>query len=611
MHARNLACRLSLPSILAVASLTIFAHRALLAGSPSCADGWLWATSGSFAVLLLTTLRRLKFDVWLMAIVVCATLLYLNYATYTDISERNYDGLSFFYYPNFLVEHGRLPPATSCQACVHPPLYAVLGAISIDVAKWTGLSSPQCALQGLSLLLSLTFVILGVQTIKCFSVNSVAQRFGALLLAFWPSCITQSIRAHDDVLLSCLCAGVLFCLVRWQKSDQFSHFAWAIALTSLAVFTKANAYAWVVLLLIVVMARAARDKLAWHRVGQASLAWLVLVVSVVSAAEMRAAKAGTQACHRIIGSICNISNEHFVGNAWVNYLGFDIRYFLTQPFLISDPYDPTRDYFVNMLLKSSLFSAMPLGPEFDDRLSAALAIVFSYLALGLLLYLLLGLPVAVVRGIGRHWILLLASLLMLGQLVALRIKVPLSLHADFRYVFPLLVPVAVCYSKLLEFWQSRLRVLFLGGCLLATAVAVSSIIFFRPNGAREKGHAEPTFENISGTLADFSGVRPPGTPVRDVGVLRFGPRQQLEFPLAQGTKLSGLDVSLDASNEYEILIRGRGMARRVYVGPSAGVTGLMRYRPNIGDPLADMHTVLIHPQYGNGYYALGHLRLIP
>ena len=451
MHARNLTCRLSPPGIFAVASLTMLAHRALLAGSPTCANGWLWVTGGSFAVLLLATLRRLRFDVWLTAIVVGATLLYLNYATYTDISERNYDGLSFFYYPNFLVEHGQLPPATSCQACVHPPLYAVLGAISIDLAKWTGLSSPQCSLQGLSLLLSLAFVIFGVQTIKCFTVNSVAQRFGTLLLAFWPSCITQSIRAHDDVLLSCLCAGALYCVVQWQKNDKVCFFAWAITLTSLAVFTKANAYAWVVLLLILVMARVARDKLAWRRVGQAGIAWLVLVVSVVSAAEMRAAKAGAQACHHIIGSICNVSNEHFVGNAWVNYLGFDIRYFLTQPFLISDPYDKTRDYFLNMLLKSSIFSAVPLGPEFDDRLSAALAIVFSYLVLGLLLYLLLGLPVALVRSIGGHWVLLLASLLMLGQLAALRIKVPLSLHADFRYVFPLLVPVAVCYSVLLDF----------------------------------------------------------------------------------------------------------------------------------------------------------------
>jgi hypothetical protein len=599
------------PALLATLALTVSAARALLAGGAICAPIWTWLCGLVFAVLLLGTLRWLDFDAWLAGIVVCATLLYLGYSSYTDLTERNYDGLDHFLYANDIALHGELPPVTACVACSHPPLYPLLGAAAIQVARWTGLASPPCSLQALSLFFSLGFVLFGVRTLQCFTADRVAQRLGAALLAFWPTSVTQSIRVHDDVPLACFGAGVLFFLVRWQKNDRAADLGWAILLTGLAVFTKANAYAWVLLLLALVTARMARDKLARPRIRQAGLAWGVSVASIFLATQLRASKAGATACHRAIGIICNITSEHFVGNTWRNYLTFDLRFFLGQPYLLDDPRDPAHDYFLNTLLKSSLLNAVPLGPEFDDRLSAGLATILSYLLLGLLVYLLLGLLTPMLWRQPGHGVLLLACLFMLGPLIALRIKVPLSMHADFRYVFPLLVPGSVWYSKLIEHWRRRSRFLFAAGSLLVGLTVAASVLFFRQNDARAKGHPAPRFEPVECSLDRFSEIRPSSTPVKDERVLRFGPRQLLEFSLPAGTQVSRVDVSLDADDEYEITVQGGDGIRQVVVGPTAGVDGLARYERQLMAPLFDVRTVTVRPLESDGYYALGHLRAIP
>jgi hypothetical protein len=599
----------SVKTLVALGALTVCAYRAALAGGAICSPVWTWLAALACAALLLGTLRWLKFDAWLTGIVVCATLLYLNYAAYTDVTERNYDGLAHFAYASHIAEHGGLPPVSASTIYMHPPLYYLLGAAAIHFVHATGLSAASGGLQGLSLLLSLTFVVLGVRTIQCFTLSPPAQRLGAALLAFWPTCVTHSVRVHNDVLASCLAAGILYCLIRWQRNHRFLDLTWAVALTVLAVFTKANAYAWVLLLLVMVTARAIRDNFQPSRVMQAVMAWVASAGAIFLATELRAAKVGPSACHRVIGTICNTTTEHFVGNTWANYLTFDLRFFLGQPFLINDPHDPKRDYFLNMFLKSSLLSAMPLGPEFDDRLSAGLATVLSYLALALILYLLLGLPTAVSWRMRGNWVLLLASLFMLGPLVALRVKVPLSLHADFRYVFPLLVPACAWYSQITEYWQRRSRPVFWMGGSLVCLLVLASVLFFRPSQARAKGHPEPAFEHIRCSLATFSEIRPSGTAVNDPRVLRFGPRQLLEFSVPPG--FSHVDVSLDADDQYEIMVRSHDYAQRVLVGPTSGVRGLRRYQRELLAPFVDAQTVTVRPLQSDGYYALGHLGLGP
>jgi hypothetical protein len=594
--------------LLAVACLAVSVERAIRScghQAPALAQ---WVIAVACAAALLLVWRWLKFDAWLLGIVICATALYLNYAGYTDLVERNYDGPAHVWYSEYIAQHYRLPSPLACTVCGRPPLYFVLGALTIRWVTLTQLTTVEFGLQALSLAMFLAFLTFGILTIRLFTTDRIAVWLGTALLAFWPTSIINSIRVHDDALVSCLGAGVLYFVARWQKDDRPCTLYWATALASLAVLTKANSYALMVLLLVAVSWRCFQERFALVRVKQVAVSVLSSILAVALAIGSRAVPNRATGCHKAIGALCDISSEHFVGNGWANYLHFDVRFFLKQPFLINDPYDITRDHVLNMLFKSSLFSAVPLGHEFQDRLSASLAIVLNHIALALFLFLVFGVLGVTLQQIRRHWILLLASVLLLGQLIALRWMVPLTMHADFRYIFPLLIPACVFYAKLIERWRTRSRAMYATGASLSVLLVVVSLLFFRPASHRHKQHLDAHEQIVNRELSTFGDKRFTGTPIGKAGNLQFGPNQVVEFRLSEGTTLTQLDVSLDASDQYEIFIHGPQVARLLLVGPSLSTDGdLQRYHRVLSPPLRNVQTIRIRASQSDGYYTLGHL----
>ena len=606
--AKSLFLTRSTGVLLAVACLAISVQRAIRSCGDQAPAMVQWVIAVSFAAALLLVWRRLKFDPGLLGIVVCATALYLSYAGYTDLVERNYDGPAHVWYSEYIAQHYRLPSPLACTVCGHPPLYFVLGALTIRWVTLTQLTTVEFGLQALSLAMFLGFLSFGILTIKLFATDRMAVCFGAALLAFWPTSVINSIRVHDDALVSCLGAGVLYFVARWQKDDRPCTLYWATALAALAVLTKANSYALVVLLLVAVSWRCFQERLALVRVKQVAVSVLSSILAVALAIGSRAMPNHATGCHKAIGAICDASREHFVGNGWANYLHFDVRFFLKQPFLINDPYDKAQDHVLNMLFKSSLFGAVPLGHEFQDRLSASLAIALNTIALALFLFLVLGVLGVTLQQIRRHWILLLASVLLLGQLIALRLMVPLTMHADFRYIFPLLIPACVFYAKLIERWRTRSRAMYATGASLSVLLVVVSVLFFRPASHRHKQHVEAHEQIVNCELSAFSDVRSTGTPIGKAGNLQFGPNQVVEFQLSEGTTLTQFDVSLDASDQYEIFIHGPEVARQLLVGPSLSADGdLQRYHRILTPPLRNVQTIRIRARQSDGYYTLGHL----
>ena len=76
------------------------------------------------------------------AIVVGAAALYGAYLSYTSFGQRNYDGGAQIQYLRYLIEHRALPPAAHCHVCHHPPLYYLLAAPVLEVARLAGLPKP-------------------------------------------------------------------------------------------------------------------------------------------------------------------------------------------------------------------------------------------------------------------------------------------------------------------------------------------------------------------------------------------------------------------------------------------------------------------------------------
>lgn len=595
-----------------VAALTLLGERASRPGIPDTTSVARWCSNLVFAVLLLWVLQRLRFDRWLVGIVVCAVVLYLTYTTYTDVTERNYDGPEHLFFANYLATQHRLPGPAACSICSHPPMYYVLCALVVAAARSLRLMSTECALQRLSLAMTIAFVVLGIQTLRRMTPDRVAQRLGASLLAFWPTCVILSARVHDDPFQAALGAAIVYNLVSWQLDDRTPQLAWAIVLAGLAAFTKSNALAFVALVPLVVSVRCWQSSFQRRRMGQALLSWLACAASCSLAYLARSVQLMNSPCRRALGATCDVNREHFVGNGWRNYFTFDWRLFLGQPYLINDPYDTRSDHFLNMFFKSSLIGAVPPGPEFDDRTSAWVAMAMGYLLLVLLALLLVALLYRTTWTGPAQWTLHLTALLLFGQLLALRMTVPLSMHADFRYVLVMLVPMAALYARTIEYGRHHQRPLLLGGGGLAVLFALASVLFFRPTPARAKGHQQPQFEHLVYQLVDEPLHCTPGTPTTRGGAIHFGPRQLIEFKLPQATQVRQFDIALDANDQYWLRFVGNQTNHSVLLGPTLSRrSGPVHYERVFNFTLRDVRTLLVQPVSGDGYYSTGHPRVCP
>ena len=112
-----------------------------------------WIAIACTMVIELAVLRRLRFDGWVVAIVLAATLVDASYLGYTQVYERNYDASSHLLYIDALAQHLWMPTETSCTACGHPPLYHALAALWSRGVQVGGFMPHDLGLQWLSLLL--------------------------------------------------------------------------------------------------------------------------------------------------------------------------------------------------------------------------------------------------------------------------------------------------------------------------------------------------------------------------------------------------------------------------------------------------------------------------
>jgi len=291
---------------------------------------------------------------------------------------------------------------------------------------------------------------------------------------------------HNDALASVLMASAMYFMLRWCREDRAMPLFISASCSTLATWTKSSGFALMIPLVALLSIRTSRHlaevrsplpkAAARTDIAGLGLAWIILILPAIAILSRRNAS-GAGLCRALLGRACNISGEHFVGNQPINYLYFDWRYFLSQPFTAADPTKPQQDYFWNGILKSSLFGTMPLGPQFGGQTDAALGIVLSILLLAMILY---AAPTASRFGLAqvrRYSVLLLCGACMLVLLVAFRLTVPTPFHEDFRHIFPALIPASLFFAKSVE-QRSRTHSLYYAGYGLGLGLVVASIALF-------------------------------------------------------------------------------------------------------------------------------------
>jgi hypothetical protein len=185
---------------------------------------------------------------------------------------------------------------------------------------------------------------------------------------------------------------------------------------------------------------------------------------------------------RICGSTANLmvpnsgglDGSCLVGNELSNYITFDVRSFLTEPFVCPFQDRGGRQYFWNYLLKTGLVGEF----SYDSSILGTLTLSLSGLLLLMLLYTGGGLLIFC-EHLGKHGILLLNMIILILASMAIRVSIPASCSNDFRYILPILISFVFFFGYSIWFYRLKgWRWLEKTGYGLATGFIAISNLFF-------------------------------------------------------------------------------------------------------------------------------------
>jgi hypothetical protein len=428
------------------------------------------------AFIELYVLRRLRFDWLVVGLVVSGTLLSVDYLTYTAMGERNYDAAAHLEYIQTLAQLGRPPEVFACVACGHPPLYYALGAIWSKLTLVVGFMPLELRLQWLSLLLSFGFVATALLIFRSCRAGPTTLRLATALLVFWPSGIINSVRVHNDALASPLLLAAMYLIAQWDQKGRERDFYAALAMCALSLLTKATGYTVAATLLFFVVLRL-RASGSPRAAARAVAVIAVLVAVELLAVGLRESPRPTTLCQKVFGHACDGRHVPVVADTPSRFFSFDVRHFVGNVDALHGS-SMAHDYFLNRLLKSSLFGVAPLGDDFAGGRYAGLASVISVLLLVMVAGCLVALPFLRDVSWRIYRVYIVTGAVMFASLVAFRIAMPNEYHEDFRHIFPVLVPCCLGYAKIVSRLGRLSQRLRQGGVCIALLMVAASIGFF-------------------------------------------------------------------------------------------------------------------------------------
>ena len=423
-------------------------------------------------IIELFVLWRLRFDAVVIAIVLAGTALYVDYLSYTSVGDRNYDAASHIEYIRSIASNLRVPDALSCVACGHPPLYYALGAVWSKLLLGSGLMPLELGLQWLSLILFSAFVVLSLLLFRSCTQQRPTLRLAAALVAFWPSSVIHSIRVHNDALATPLMLAAMYFTAQWDKHSRSRDFSAALAISALALMTKASGYAVATALLLSTALRLHSSEQRSRTLKQFIGATLVLGTTALLTITLRTSRTPRMPCQLILGAACNGRYVPPIPDSPTRFLSFHLHDFLSR--LAVFPEDPV----LNRVAKSSLFGVMPLGDPFTDLRHELLARCLSWGFLAMVTICLVGLPL-LDRAALRENRVYLGSVAIMGLfLLAFRLRAPNEFHEDVRHIFALLAPFCLGYAAVVVRLGRYSKLLHYAGVALALLMIALSIAFF-------------------------------------------------------------------------------------------------------------------------------------
>ena len=595
-------------NVVPLATLALVVVFALVARRLHLSDDVSAVVLGGLALVLAgTLLKRLRFEAGTRVILLVGLVLYFLYLSYTSYGERNYDGPEQLKYIEYIAQNLAIPPAKHCFICHHPPFYYVVGAVFHRFFDLTHLAPNPFAVQLVSLVMFFGFLVYGVLFAKLFTDDPRTLRVTTAILVFWPYSFHNSVRIHNDTLVTTLVAGGMFYTALWFKRERPRDLYLAGLFGALGILTKSTAYVVVATLGLLLAWRffTRPNRLRLLRRGITAMAF---VGAAYGALSFRAPVAEDR-CHRTFGTACDIRATDFTGNQPKNYVFFDVPKFLRHPYMVIHSDESGKQFFWNHVLKSSLFGTHNKVP--DRETAYAMNRDFAWLMnaglFGMVIYAAVGGLAGARRGLRRFAVPLLFVVISSAFLMAFKIIIPAPHHTDFRHIFFVLVPGALLFAAAVGHLESRSR--WLGGLGMALVVPFLglSIVYFLPKYELVMRYTRSTVEH---PLASVRKIVPEAAPWDKDGNLIIEGNETVAFIASSPLTVNKIDVSLDGNDTYELKLFGDGPPRVLIVRPKKNFKiGLGRYDLAVDPPMTNVTRVTVRPLGGDRTYAIGHLLL--
>jgi hypothetical protein len=410
----------------------------------------------ALASVLMQHLRINKYQFLVLVVGLALSTLYL---LKTDERTRTFDvfeGGGHRDYIEYLIDQKELPVPGDGWEYHQPPLYYLSAALIKQTAPINSKISGELWGQLFALYLWVLFLIASLATIKlAFRKHPFVIIMASIALCLWPSGIIHSIRIGNDLGVYACYSISFYYTIKWWKNRNSQTLFWASLWMAASLLCKSNGLAVAGVIGILMLfhiyglvrkpnsLQQNKPKLLRDIAIAGSLFFGAILLNFAD--NIKYYLDGTSK-DWLLSNVSEMINPGLqVGNSPSNYLIFDLATFLQEPFISTWEDKYGRQYFWNFVLRSSLTSEYFFNGKWMDLWGTINGILLLLMIAGIIIFYLQQQPLTPWNKIKRlcyrnaPWIMALVFPFIL--LLAYRIKVPLSCNTDFRYIYPVIVPL--------------------------------------------------------------------------------------------------------------------------------------------------------------------------
>lgn len=391
--------------------------------------------AAALAGALYLALRRWRFSRIVSLILVASLPIQLLYQSHTPITERTYDVLGHLQHLEFIAYQRSLPPAYYCHECFQPGLYYTIAAAVYLAARATRIFDPMLALQFLALAWFWLFLVMAARIVLLWFPQQREVQLATALLAFWPAGFLHSARVSNDIPLYAFFATCLYFVLSWWKTGSRKHLLFAAIVAACGVLIKTTMMPLIGALVLLILYRIFSER----RAGIAWSSYLPPLFVMLAGIAVYLAQSSLRG--NIAPPFGDNSPAMYVGNSWKQYLVLNPAAYFTTPFVDSLRDASGRKYFWNYVLKSSMFG--DYSDWFRKPAQKFLGLVMSPLLLGLVVLFWLGVARSMRRSARQSLPLLVVIAVSILSVFAVRFYNPYSGNNDFRYIYPVVIPIVL------------------------------------------------------------------------------------------------------------------------------------------------------------------------